>query len=155
MKIAVLCGGRSSERDVSLSTGIQVARALRETGHDVVLVDAPCSGMGGGTKPDAYLNRTENNVCELASLQQKILEACCRCVKPGGRLVYSTCTISKRENADTVQSFLMNSLPFRRLTVSIRISCGRMRIFADARRTECFSCFRTLTEWMGSLSLRR
>mgnify|MGYP001096997330 CR=1 FL=1 len=40
MKIAVLCGGRSSERDVSLSTGIQVARALRETGHDVVLVDA-------------------------------------------------------------------------------------------------------------------
>ena len=39
MKIAVLCGGRSSERDVSLSTGIQVARALRETGHDVVLVD--------------------------------------------------------------------------------------------------------------------
>lgn len=44
-----------------------------ENAFDVVLVDAPCSGMGGGTKPDAYLNRTENNVCELASLQQKSL----------------------------------------------------------------------------------
>ena len=76
-----------------------------ENAFDVVLVDAPCSGMGGGTKPDAYLNRTENNVCELASLQQKILEACCRCVKPGGRLVYSTCTVSKRENADTCKAF--------------------------------------------------
>ena len=112
MKIAVLCGGRSSERDVSLSTGIQVARALRETGHDVVLVDAPCSGMGGGTKPDAYLNRTENNVCELASLQQKILEACCRCVKPGGRLVYSTCTLEQAENNLLVSEFLNANTEF-------------------------------------------
>lgn len=51
MKIAVLCGGRSSERDVSLSTGIQVARALRETGHGVVLVDA-CTDFPLECSPD-------------------------------------------------------------------------------------------------------
>lgn len=44
MKIAVLCGGRSNERDVSLSTGATVARTLRKSGHDVVLLDA-CVGM--------------------------------------------------------------------------------------------------------------
>lgn len=105
-----------------------------ENAFDVVLVDAPCSGMGGGTKPDAYLNRTENNVCELASLQQKILEACCRCVKPGGRLVYSTCTVSKRENADTVQSFLMNHTEFTAVSPFDCVDSNKLRQNEDIRR---------------------
>lgn len=105
-----------------------------ENAFDVVLVDAPCSGMGGGTKPDAYLNRTENNVCELASLQQKILEACCRCVKPGGRLVYSTCTVSKRENADTVQSFLMNHPEFTAVSPFDCVDSNKLRQNEDIRR---------------------
>lgn len=83
-----------------------------ENGFDVVLVDAPCSGMGGGTKPDAYLNRTEESVSELAALQQKILETCCRYVKTGGRLVYSTCTVSNCENSDNFRSFLRRHTEF-------------------------------------------
>ncbi|MCH5279357.1 MAG: D-alanine--D-alanine ligase [Christensenellaceae bacterium] len=51
MKIAVLCGGRSNERDVSLSTGTTVARALRKSGHDVVILDA-CVGMELTCSPD-------------------------------------------------------------------------------------------------------
>ncbi|MCH5278715.1 MAG: 16S rRNA (cytosine(967)-C(5))-methyltransferase RsmB [Christensenellaceae bacterium] len=73
---------------------------------DVVLVDAPCSGLGGGSKPDAYLNRTERSIFELSELQNRILGCCCKYVKAGGVLVYSTCTISKRENEDNILRFL-------------------------------------------------
>lgn len=73
---------------------------------DVVLVDAPCSGLGGGSKPDAYLNRTERSIIELSELQSRILDCCCKYVKTGGVLIFSTCTISRRENEDNVLKFL-------------------------------------------------
>ena len=73
---------------------------------DVVLVDAPCSGLGGGSKPDALLNRTEKDIETLAALQRRLLDNAAKFVKPGGALVYSTCTVSKRENADNANRFL-------------------------------------------------
>ncbi len=77
-----------------------------EGNFDVVLVDAPCSGLGGGSKPDALLNRTEEDIKSLAALQRKLLDNAAKFVKQGGALVYSTCTVSKRENEDNGNRFL-------------------------------------------------
>lgn len=73
---------------------------------DVVLVDAPCSGLGVAGKPDLRLKKTKEDVFALAKLQLAILSACADYVKPGGALVYSTCTISKPENEDVTDAFL-------------------------------------------------
>ena len=73
---------------------------------DLVLADVPCSGFGVGSKPDTYLNRTNEDIEEIRKIQQDILHACSKYVRPGGGLVYSTCTISKRENEDNAAWFL-------------------------------------------------
>lgn len=74
---------------------------------DVVFADVPCSGYGViGKKPDIKYNASRENQEALAALQAEILECAARCVKPGGVLIYSTCTISKAENEDNVRRFL-------------------------------------------------
>lgn len=74
---------------------------------DAILVDAPCSGEGMFRKePDAVLNWSEANAKACAERQLSILKSAAPCVKPGGRLVYSTCTFSKEENEETVEKFL-------------------------------------------------
>lgn len=78
-----------------------------ESRFDRVLVDAPCSGLGLlKKKPDIKYNKTLKDIEDLAALQKKILSAAQRCVKPGGVLVYSTCTVSKKENEDIREWFL-------------------------------------------------
>ncbi len=83
-----------------------------EGSFDVVLADAPCSGLGGGSKPDSLLNRTEADVASLAALQRRILNAAALFVRPGGALVYSTCTVSKRENEENALRFLEENPDF-------------------------------------------
>ncbi len=74
---------------------------------DAVLLDAPCSGLGVlAEKPDIKLRVTEESVRELCELQGKLLETVSRYVKPGGILVYSTCSLLKEENEDQVRAFL-------------------------------------------------
>jgi 16S rRNA C967 or C1407 C5-methylase (RsmB/RsmF family) len=76
---------------------------------DVVVVDAPCSGEGlFQRKKHSPLKWSEKNVRFCARRQHSILTDACRLVKPGGNLVYSTCTFSQEENEDQVQ-FLLNS----------------------------------------------
>ena len=66
---------------------------------DVVLADLPCSGLGIiGKKPDIKLRLKKEDLGELASLQREILSAASRYVKPGGTLLYSTCTVDRAEN---------------------------------------------------------
>lgn len=66
---------------------------------DVVIADLPCSGLGiMGRKNDIKYNVTEKSVRELAGLQREILDVCRRYVKPGGVLLYSTCTVDTTEN---------------------------------------------------------
>ncbi len=79
---------------------------------DVALIDAPCSGLGVSGKPDLRLNKTKEDVFALAELQLAILSACAHYVKPGGALVYSTCTISKPENEDVTDAFLASFSDF-------------------------------------------
>ncbi len=74
---------------------------------DAVLIDAPCSGLGVLSKrADMRWQRTEGDLDELVALQREILDACSRCVRPGGILVYSTCTTEPEENEQQVEDFL-------------------------------------------------
>ncbi|RHP99201.1 16S rRNA (cytosine(967)-C(5))-methyltransferase RsmB [Roseburia sp. AM51-8] len=74
---------------------------------DVVICDAPCSGLGVvAKKPDIKYHMTKETQKELAILQRQILDVVCAYVKAGGTLMYSTCTISSQENEDNVTWFL-------------------------------------------------
>jgi 16S rRNA (cytosine967-C5)-methyltransferase len=74
---------------------------------DRVLVDAPCSGLGVLRRhPDGRWNKTEQTVADHAVLQRRILENCASLVKPGGTLVYATCTTEPEENEEVITWFL-------------------------------------------------
>lgn len=74
---------------------------------DIVIADLPCSGLGVlGKKTDLKYKATEEGCRQLAKLQREILSVVSRYVKPGGTLVYSTCTINPAENMDNVHWFL-------------------------------------------------
>ncbi len=80
---------------------------------DKVLVDVPCSGMGvTGQKPEIKNTVTAEGFSELEKMQRKILSNASKCVKKGGILVYSTCTVRKKENIDVVNEFLKNNSDF-------------------------------------------
>jgi 16S rRNA (cytosine967-C5)-methyltransferase len=74
---------------------------------DKVLLDAPCSGLGVlSKKPDIKWKRDVNDITKLARLQAEILDNAAHLLKPGGILVYSTCTFESEECRDTVAAFL-------------------------------------------------
>jgi 16S rRNA (cytosine967-C5)-methyltransferase len=74
---------------------------------DRVLVDAPCTGLGTLRRnPDLKWRQTEDALAELTAKQRSILAAAATLVKPGGRLVYATCSLLAEENEDIVQAFL-------------------------------------------------
>jgi len=80
---------------------------------DRVLVDAPCTGLGIiRRKPDIKWARTPEEKEEITRLQLNILKASAEYVKPGGVLVYSTCTIGPEENMDVVRNFLDSNSGF-------------------------------------------
>lgn len=77
--------------------------ALEET-MDVVLADLPCSGLGiMGRKNDIKYHLTADQLDELVKLQRKILATAWRYVKPGGTLIFSTCTLNRQENVENVR----------------------------------------------------
>ncbi|MCX4304278.1 MAG: 16S rRNA (cytosine(967)-C(5))-methyltransferase RsmB [Acetatifactor sp.] len=79
---------------------------------DVLLLDVPCSGLGVlGKKRDIKYHVSQEGLRELTGLQKEILRACAGYVKPGGTLVYSTCTINRAENQEMVR-FLTEELGF-------------------------------------------
>ena len=83
-----------------------IARALPAF-FDAVLVDAPCSGEGMFRRDIASREAWLDGSCAgCASRQAEILDEAAKTVRPGGRLVYSTCTFDRRENEDNVSAFL-------------------------------------------------
>jgi 16S rRNA (cytosine967-C5)-methyltransferase len=90
------------------------AAAWDEPGaYDRVLVDPPCSDLGTlASRPDARWRKAEEDVGRLAALQAAILRAGARAVRPGGVLVYSTCTLSAPENEEQVSALLAAGAPF-------------------------------------------
>ncbi len=88
---------------------------------DVVLADVPCSGLGIlGRKRDIKYNMTQEMLSQLPEMQREILSTVWRYVKPGGILVYSTCTIRREENEENAKWFLEN-FPFTAEDISGRV----------------------------------
>lgn len=80
---------------------------------DFVLLDAPCSGLGVlRRRPDARWHKREEVVGSMAALQEELLEGVAPCVRPGGVLVYSTCTLTEEENLGQVKNFLLRHPEF-------------------------------------------
>lgn len=89
--------------------------------EDVVFADLPCSGLGVlGRKPDIKNRVRPEDLKALAELQRQILSVVCRYVKPGGVLVYSTCTIDPLENEENLRWFL-DHYPFEPVDLSGRL----------------------------------
>ncbi len=82
-----------------------------EEAADLVLADLPCSGLGViGHKTDIRYRTSEEQIRALAELQRQILSTVCRYVRPGGIMMYSTCTITKEENQQNTQ-WLLEQFP--------------------------------------------
>ncbi len=80
---------------------------------DTVLCDVPCSGFGVlDNRPDIKLFRQNKDISELMKLQLAILDNCSRYVKPGGSLIYSTCTVFYNENGQNIRKFLIDHSDF-------------------------------------------
>jgi 16S rRNA (cytosine967-C5)-methyltransferase len=80
---------------------------------DRVLVDAPCSGVGTWRRnPDAKWRFGKDDLSAVIDLQHRILDSAARLVKPGGRLIYATCSLLPSENAGQVTAFLKDHPDF-------------------------------------------
>jgi len=80
---------------------------------DLVLIDAPCTGSGTWRrKPDAKWRLREDRVLHLVHTQRRILKRAARIVRPGGRIVYVTCSLFVQENNERVAHFLINHPDF-------------------------------------------
>lgn len=91
-----------------------LADLVAERAFDRVLVDAPCSGVGALRRnPDARWRVTPSDVGKLADAQRAILVQAATCLRPGGTLVYSTCTLLPEENEGVVNTFLSERNDFR------------------------------------------
>jgi 16S rRNA (cytosine967-C5)-methyltransferase len=87
-------------------------------GFDRVFVDAPCTGTGTWRRnPDAKWRLKPEDLAELPALQADILDSAQRLVKPGGRLIYATCSLLMEEDEDQVAKFLETHADFRLLPI--------------------------------------
>ena len=105
-------------------------RAKRLAGKlDRVLVDAPCSGFGTLRRnPDLKWRHGEGAVAELAAKQLRILTAAAKLVKPGGRLVYATCSILPDENETVAERFASDHPEFQPLSCAELMAAQRISI---------------------------
>jgi 16S rRNA (cytosine967-C5)-methyltransferase len=86
---------------------------------DLVLVDAPCTGSGTWRRrPEGAWRVTPDDVARLGALQPKILARAARLVKPGGRLVYVTCSIFAAENDAVAAAFAADHPDFRPVPIA-------------------------------------
>ena len=75
--------------------------------HEKILIDAPCSGTGViGRRPDIKWRLRKSDIQRMANLQKSILKNISNYLKPGGKLIYSTCSLEKEENQDVIDHFL-------------------------------------------------
>ncbi|MEH7299632.1 16S rRNA (cytosine(967)-C(5))-methyltransferase RsmB [Neobacillus drentensis] len=101
----------------NIKTSVSDSRHLQNKFKDVlfdrILLDAPCSGLGVmRRKPDMKYTKTEKDLERLSTIQQDLLKSVSPLLKKGGILVYSTCTVDKEENENTVLKFLENNPDF-------------------------------------------
>ncbi len=85
-----------------------------ENYFDKVLIDVPCSGLGLiNSKPEFRFTYSKNTTDELVEIQKNIFKVADKILKPGGKLVYSTCTLNRAENEDQVEAFLADNANYQ------------------------------------------
>ena len=112
-----------------------------ENAFDVVLVDAPCSGLGIIRKKPEIRYKKADELFALPVAQTAILENAGRYVKPGGLLLYSTCTILPEENGQVTDEFLSNHQGFRREGFNLpigEVSEGQVTLWPQRQGTDGF-----------------
>ena len=91
-------------------------KQFEEGSFDRILLDVPCSGMGDlSHKPEIRYHLQPENLDELIEIQKKLLDTNCCYIKKNGILVYSTCTLNKKENETQIQQFLKRHEEFELL----------------------------------------
>jgi 16S rRNA (cytosine967-C5)-methyltransferase len=147
-------GRASALRDTCARLGATCVRVVEADaasadlgdGYDRVLVDPPCSDLGTlASRPDARWRKDPGRIERLAALQRRILERGAAALAPGGRLVYSTCTISAAENGEVVAAVLAGDPGLAREDLGGRLGelaapadPGALLVRPDRDRTEGF-----------------
>jgi 16S rRNA (cytosine967-C5)-methyltransferase len=98
------------------------AKLPTRTKFDGVLLDAPCSGVGTwGRNPHARWTATAGDVRELAAVQRRLLTHAAPSVKPGGKLLYAVCTLTREETGGVVEWFNSNMAGFDPLPLKLQV----------------------------------
>lgn len=110
---------------------------------DLVIADVPCSGMGVIRKKPEIRYKNFEDIAQLPKIQYNILINLSGYVKPGGRLVYSTCTLVREENEDIIEKFLKENDEFEREGFSLpapigEVSCGEKTLWPFEYGTDGF-----------------
>jgi 16S rRNA (cytosine967-C5)-methyltransferase len=138
-----LTGIRTVARDGTRS----LAECAPEGGFDRILVDAPCSGLGTLRRnPDAKWRVRSGDPARLAEIQRALVESAATVLRPGGTLVYSTCTVLAEENEDIARHFLRGPRDFAPISKdavpdevkTVTDSDGFLRTFPDIHDTDGF-----------------
>jgi 16S rRNA (cytosine967-C5)-methyltransferase len=105
---------QNAQREQSPEGGPGAGASGSEKAFDAALVDVPCSNTGViARRPEARLGLTPPKLRSLVSVQGQLLRQAAHCVRPGGRLVYSTCSIEPAENEEIVAEFLAENPAWR------------------------------------------
>ena len=86
---------------------------MKREHYDLVITDVPCSGLGVIRKKPDIRFKDGAMLDQLPAIQARIIRNACRYVKPGGVLLYSTCTLRPKENEDIVRDFLAEHTQFK------------------------------------------
>ena len=133
------------------------ARLKRLAGKmDKVLVDAPCSGLGTLRRnPDLKWRQTPESVAELTQKQAAILNAAARLTRPGGRLLYATCSLLAAENDHIVDAFLSAHPEFSLVPARTELARLNNADFKDAERLQLLPHRHNTDAFYAALMARR
>jgi 16S rRNA (cytosine967-C5)-methyltransferase len=134
--------------DIIITNAMDARKAAETFEHesfDKILIDAPCSGLGlMRRKPDIRYQKKLSDIHALQKVQLEILTSVAPLLKKGGRLVYSTCTITRKENDDVVKAFLSEQPSFEiepvyRKNTNIKLSDdGFLHLYPHRYHTDGF-----------------
>lgn len=108
---------------------------------DAVLLDAPCSATGTFRRhPDAAWTKNPGDIDTLAATQDRLLAAAVEMLKPGGRLVFCTCSLQPEEGRGRIEALLASNAAVRRLPIAAAEVGGLAELISDAGDLRCLPC---------------